>query len=105
VDVGEMQRKLSRWAEQDKNKQFNGLYDLLCELDRQRENPLPGNWYGSFSNPKPLLCSLMAFSLWACCKCHTTTSQADWRPSLVTVAWDFQYNSPALVSATSRFTT
>ena len=48
MDVSEMQWKLSRWAKQDKNKQFYGLYDLLCELDRQRESPLPGNWYGGF---------------------------------------------------------
>jgi len=33
VNVGEMQRKLSRWAEQDKNKQFYGLFDLLCDKD------------------------------------------------------------------------
>ena len=51
-----MQRKLSQWATQDKNKQFYGLYDLLydkenlqtlCETchraktqsDHQRESP------------------------------------------------------------------
>jgi len=28
-----MQRKLSRWAEQDKTKQFDGLFDLLCDKD------------------------------------------------------------------------
>ena len=33
MNVGEMQRKLSRWAEQDKNKQFYGLFDLLCDKD------------------------------------------------------------------------
>jgi hypothetical protein len=33
VDVGEMQRTLSQWATQDKNKQFYGLYDLLYDKD------------------------------------------------------------------------
>ena len=33
MNVGEMQRKLSRWAEQDKTKQFYGLFDLLCDKD------------------------------------------------------------------------
>jgi RNA-directed DNA polymerase len=28
-----MQRKLSRWAEQDKERQFYGLFDLLCDPD------------------------------------------------------------------------
>jgi len=46
---------------------------------------------GSFSQSKPLLCSLIAFSMAACCKCHTTTAPADGSSSLVTVAWYFQY--------------
>jgi hypothetical protein len=29
VDVGEMQKKLSLWAEQDKSKRFYDLFDLL----------------------------------------------------------------------------
>lgn len=33
MDVGEMQRKLSQWATQDKNKRFYGLYDLLYDKD------------------------------------------------------------------------
>jgi group II intron reverse transcriptase/maturase len=30
VDVGEMQKKLSRWAEEDRTKRFTDLYSLLC---------------------------------------------------------------------------
>jgi hypothetical protein len=30
VDVGEMQKKLSRWAEEDRAKRFTDLYSLLC---------------------------------------------------------------------------
>lgn len=33
MNVGEMQRKLSWWAEQDKTKEFYGLYDLLYDKD------------------------------------------------------------------------
>ena len=31
MNVGEMQRKLSQWATQDKERQFYGLYDLLYD--------------------------------------------------------------------------
>jgi RNA-directed DNA polymerase len=30
VDVGEMQRKLSRWATEDHERKFTDLYSLLC---------------------------------------------------------------------------
>jgi group II intron reverse transcriptase/maturase len=33
MNVGEMQRKLSQWATQDKERQFYGLYDLLSDSD------------------------------------------------------------------------
>jgi RNA-directed DNA polymerase len=33
MNVGEMQRKLSQWATQDKERQFYGLYDLLYDRD------------------------------------------------------------------------
>jgi RNA-directed DNA polymerase len=33
MNIGEMQRKLSSWAEQDKGRKFYGLYDLLCDTD------------------------------------------------------------------------
>ena len=39
MDVGEMQRKLSQWATQDKSKQFYGLYALKTQSDYQRESP------------------------------------------------------------------
>ena len=31
MDVGEMQKKLSRWATEDSTKKFVDLYNLLCE--------------------------------------------------------------------------
>src|ERR671922_299167 len=33
MNVGEMQRKLSEWAIQDKERKFYGLYDLLYDRD------------------------------------------------------------------------
>ncbi len=33
MNVGEMQRKLSRWAEQDKNHRFYDLYHLLYDTN------------------------------------------------------------------------
>jgi group II intron reverse transcriptase/maturase len=33
MNIGEMQRKLSVWAEQDKGRKFYGLYKLLCNMD------------------------------------------------------------------------
>jgi len=33
MDIGEMQRKLSVWAEQDKGRKFHGLFDLICDVD------------------------------------------------------------------------
>lgn len=33
MNIGEMQRKLSLWAEQDKERKFYGLYDLICRED------------------------------------------------------------------------
>jgi group II intron reverse transcriptase/maturase len=33
MNVGEMQRKLSQWATQDKERKFYGLYDLLYDRD------------------------------------------------------------------------
>jgi 5-methylcytosine-specific restriction endonuclease McrA len=33
MNIGEMQRKLSSWAEQDKERRFYGLYDLICSKD------------------------------------------------------------------------
>jgi RNA-directed DNA polymerase len=33
VNIGEMQRKLSLWAEQDQNRRFYGLFDLVCDKD------------------------------------------------------------------------
>jgi retron-type reverse transcriptase len=33
MNVGEMQRKLSLWAEQDKGRTFYGLYKLLYDMD------------------------------------------------------------------------
>jgi RNA-directed DNA polymerase len=31
MNIGEMQRKLSQWAEQDKERKFYGLHDLMCQ--------------------------------------------------------------------------
>jgi RNA-directed DNA polymerase len=36
VDVGEMQTKLSRWAEDDRSRAFGDLYNLLYQGDWQR---------------------------------------------------------------------
>jgi RNA-directed DNA polymerase len=33
MNIGEMQRKLSAWAEQDKERKFYGLYNLICDMD------------------------------------------------------------------------
>jgi group II intron reverse transcriptase/maturase len=33
MNVGEMQRKFSSWAERDKGRKFFGLYDLICDTD------------------------------------------------------------------------
>jgi group II intron reverse transcriptase/maturase len=33
MNIGEMQRKLSLWAEQDKERKFYDLYDLICRED------------------------------------------------------------------------
>jgi group II intron reverse transcriptase/maturase len=33
MNVGEMQRKLSLWAEQDAGRKFHGLFDLVCDMD------------------------------------------------------------------------
>jgi len=33
MNIGEMQRKLSLWAEQDKERKFYGLFDLICDTD------------------------------------------------------------------------
>ncbi len=33
MNVGEMQRKLSLWAEQDSDRRFYGLFDLVCNPD------------------------------------------------------------------------
>jgi RNA-directed DNA polymerase len=33
MNIGEMQRKLSLWAEQDKERKFHDLYALLCDKD------------------------------------------------------------------------
>ena len=33
MNIGEMQRKLSLWAEQDQERQFYDLYDLICRKD------------------------------------------------------------------------
>ncbi len=33
MDIGEMQRKLSLWAEQDKERKFHDLFDLLGNMD------------------------------------------------------------------------
>ena len=33
MNIGEMQRKLSVWAEQDKERKFYDLYGLLCNMD------------------------------------------------------------------------
>jgi hypothetical protein len=33
MNIGEMQRKLSSWAEQDKERKFHDLYDLICRED------------------------------------------------------------------------
>ena len=33
MNVGEMQRKLSLWADQDGGRKFFGLFDLICDLD------------------------------------------------------------------------
>ncbi len=32
INIGEMQRKLSLWAERDKERRFYGLFDLICKL-------------------------------------------------------------------------
>jgi hypothetical protein len=37
MNIGEMQRKLSLWAEQDRQRKFYGLFDLT-EYDRQMES-------------------------------------------------------------------
>jgi hypothetical protein len=31
MNIGEMQRKLSLWAEQDKGRKFYGLFDLILQ--------------------------------------------------------------------------
>src|SRR2546425_9337779 len=33
MNIGEMQRKLSLWAEQDQGRKFYGLFDLICNKD------------------------------------------------------------------------
>src|SRR5204862_5496928 len=33
MNIGEMQRKLSQWATQDKERRFYGLHDLICRED------------------------------------------------------------------------
>jgi group II intron reverse transcriptase/maturase len=33
MNIGEMQRKLSLWAEQDKGRKFYGLFDLVSDMD------------------------------------------------------------------------
>jgi RNA-directed DNA polymerase len=33
MNIGEMQRKLSLWAEQDAGRKFHGLFDLICDMD------------------------------------------------------------------------
>ncbi len=33
MNIGEMQRKLSLWAEQNKGRKFFGLFDLICDRD------------------------------------------------------------------------
>jgi hypothetical protein len=33
MNIGEMQRKLSLWAEQDKGRKFYGLFDLISDVD------------------------------------------------------------------------
>jgi len=33
MNIGEMQRKLSLWADQDKERKFYGLFDLICNRD------------------------------------------------------------------------
>jgi retron-type reverse transcriptase len=33
MNIGEMQRKLGLWAEQDKERKFYGLFDLVCNRD------------------------------------------------------------------------
>jgi len=33
MNIGEMQRKLSLWAEQNKERKFYGLFDLICRED------------------------------------------------------------------------
>jgi hypothetical protein len=33
MNIGEMQRKLRLWAEQDKERKFYGLFDLICNMD------------------------------------------------------------------------
>jgi group II intron reverse transcriptase/maturase len=33
MNIGEMQRKLSLWAEQDRERKFYGLFDLICNMD------------------------------------------------------------------------
>jgi RNA-directed DNA polymerase len=36
VEVGERQKKLSRWAEADRSKRFDDLFDLLHQEDGRR---------------------------------------------------------------------
>jgi hypothetical protein len=38
MDVGEMQRKLSLWAEKDKNHKFFDLYHLQTKEDQRSES-------------------------------------------------------------------
>jgi hypothetical protein len=38
MNVGEVQRKLSQWATQDKERKFYDLYDLKTKSDRQGES-------------------------------------------------------------------
>jgi len=33
MNIGEMQRKLSFWADQDAERKFYGLFDLICNRD------------------------------------------------------------------------
>src|SRR5436190_22893029 len=33
MNIGEMQRKLSLWADQDKGRKFYGLFDLISDMD------------------------------------------------------------------------
>src|SRR5262249_22007523 len=57
VNIGEMQRKLSLWAEQNPERKFYGLFDLICHLDWLR---LAGDYVAQNAGSKTAGCDGIA---------------------------------------------